>query len=99
MRMTSDQFTYSDKEAWARQIQLTTRRTDGGFGYCAGTVGGRAEWVQVVEQDLRAAAVAEVLDFAEQLSCVGAALVPSLVQVGLELLEHAATSPGAGVDQ
>lgn len=55
--------------------------------------------VQVVEQDLPASAVAEFLDFTEQLSCVGAALIPSLMQVGLELIEQTRAATGAVVDQ
>lgn len=55
--------------------------------------------MQVFPQDLVTAAVATSLDLDKQLSGISAALVPPLVQIGLVILENAATEPGPVVDQ
>lgn len=58
-----------------------------------------AEGLQVVAHQLLAALVAAGLDLLEQLGCVGAALVPPPVQVGLVCLEKADSVSEAVVDQ
>ncbi|MGK8509650.1 hypothetical protein ACRS5S_16910 [Nocardia asiatica] len=52
-----------------------------------------------IEHDLLASAIAEFGDLAEQLGGVGAAFVPSPVQVGFELVEQAPAAAGVVVDQ
>ncbi|WP_459548633.1 hypothetical protein [Nocardia sp. X0981] len=69
------------------------------FARRAGNTAGAAEGVQVVEHDLLASAIAELGNLTEQLGGVGAAFIPSQVQVGLELVEQTRTATGAVVDQ